>query len=193
MNNLNLKCWMNILYKYDKETYFHSLRVKKYVKIIINNLQKQGIYKEALSTKFINDTIKYSILHDIGKIFISKDILNKPEKLTKKEFDYIKLHTIFGCIISNDKNKILIEIIKYHHENWDGSGYPNNLSNFNIPLSARIVSIADVYDALLSSRPYKLKYSEDRSYKLLLNMKYKFDPNIFNMFINICLNKNKMN
>src|SRR5690606_38404648 len=142
--------------------------------------------------KFL-DTIYYaSILHDIGKVGIPDEILHKPGKLTKDEFEIMKRHTVIGAntleemAIFNSENDIIkmgIEIAKYHHERYDGSGYNEGLKGDEIPLSARIMAIVDVYDALRSVRPYKRAFSHDETvYIMTKESEGHFDPRILNLF-----------
>jgi putative two-component system response regulator len=133
--------------------------------------------------------------HDIGKIAISDAILNKPGKLNNEEFDIIKTHTTIGYetlqSIQHDykENTFIslgLQISKSHHERWDGSGYPEGLSKEKIPLAARIVSIIDVYDALISERPYKLPFSKEKSLLLIEEgIGTQFDPVLAKLFIAI--------
>ena len=118
-----------------------------------------------------------SSLHDVGKAYIDTDILNKPGKLTKEEFEKVKLHTVFGeqmldgiTAYKDEKLlKIAKEICRWHHERYDGSGYPDGLKGDEIPISAQLVSVADVYDALVSKRAYKDAYSHDEAVHMILN------------------------
>ena len=134
----------------------HSYRVSLYAKFISEKLN--------CSREFINEIFKYSCLHDIGKIKIENKILDKPGKLTIEEFEIIKKHPLFGIELISDLNlsKIVKNLILYHHEKWDGTGYPCSLCGNNIPLEARIVGLRDVYDALRENRCYKVGFYQDR-------------------------------
>ena len=128
-----------------------------------------------------------SMLHDVGKIGIPDIILNKPGKLTEEEFEVMKTHTIIGYkILSKQKNEIFglaAKIALYHHENWDGSGYPEGLAGEDIPLEARIVAIIDNYDALISDRVYRKAWPENKVLEYIKDMKgIKFDPKITDLF-----------
>lgn len=174
----------------DNDTGKHLDRMKKYSKQIAELLSKEDKYKDIIDIDYINDIERFSPLHDIGKVAIRDEILLKPAKLTKEEFDIMKTHTIYGGKVLRlaDENiakighgifKMGIEIAEGHHERWDGTGYPKGIKGESIPLSARIVAIADVLDALTSKRPYKKPYSFEDS----INIIYKesgnhFDPNI---------------
>jgi putative two-component system response regulator len=149
-----------------------------------NNLAKE---------EFLDTIILSSSLHDIGKIAISDTILNKPGKLTKEEFEVIKTHTTKGYDMLKeiekdyDDNMFLslgLQISKSHHERWDGGGYPEGLRGNEIPLAARIVAVVDVYDALISERPYKKAFSKEKSLKIIEEgVGSHFDPVISNIFI----------
>lgn len=129
-----------------------------------------------------------SMLHDVGKIGIPDMVLNKPGRLTEEEYEIMKTHTIIGYkILSKQRNEIFelaAKIALYHHENWDGSGYPEGLSGEEIPLEARIVAIVDNYDALTSNRAYRKAWSEDRTLEYIKDMRgIKFDPRITDLFL----------
>ena len=126
-----------------------------------------------------------SILHDVGKIHIPDRILQKPGKLTPAEFEIMKTHTLAGERIlgQTDFYQTAREIARSHHERWDGSGYPDGLSGASVPLAARIVSVADVYDALTSERPYKTAWPHRRALEEMARLKGKFfDPEILEAF-----------
>ncbi len=135
------------------------------------------------------DTIKMAApMHDIGKIGISENVLNKPGKLTDEEFSYIKTHTDIGYRILRDSKLILMdsasEIAKSHHENWDGSGYPKGLKGEEIPMGARIVAIADVFDSLCHKRCYKEPWPVDEAVEYIQKQKgIKFDPDLVDAFV----------
>ena len=136
-------------------------------------------------------------LHDIGKVGIPDSILLKPGKLTLSEFDVMKGHAAIGAnlihefMMANDlmENEVLntaYDIAKYHHENFDGTGYPEGLKSTSIPWTARIMTIVDVYDALISERPYKIPLSKDDALKEMISISdWKFDPTLFKMFLQI--------
>ncbi|MCF7791278.1 MAG: HD domain-containing protein, partial [Victivallales bacterium] len=136
-----------------------------------------------------------SQLHDLGKIAISDSILQKPGKLTNDEFEIMKKHTVLGSeIIGNSKWFIQsADIALFHHERWDGKGYPNGLKGKDIPLAARIVSIADVFDALISKRPYKKAWKPERAVEeIKRNSGTQFDPAVVDAFLSL-YHKNKLN
>ncbi|MCP5510869.1 MAG: HD domain-containing protein [Leptospiraceae bacterium] len=163
----------------DNETGEHILRMSHYSRIIAKKINLSAIEVELI--------YKAAPMHDIGKIGISDEILLKPGKYTEEEFEIMKSHPKIGYSILEGSSSELIqkgaEIALYHHEKWDGSGYPNQLSGEDIPISGRIVAIADVFDALGSNRPYKKPWalSDIRGY--LLEMKGKhFDPDLLDAF-----------
>lgn len=152
----------------------HIKRIRYYTRILFDYLQKY--YPEYHLTKDeIDSMVRAAALHDIGKIAISDSILLKPGKLTPGEFEIMKTHTILGCEIleqftTNKENsfyKHCYEICRYHHERWDGNGYPDHLVGDEIPLSAQIMAIADVYDALISKRVYKEAYAPEYAYQIM--------------------------
>jgi len=185
----------------DKLTSDHLSRVGDLAYVLAGELPSD-LYKENHANKqqILESISLSSILHDIGKISISDEILNKPGKLTKEEFDIMKTHTSIGAetlISMRDeslKNNFVvmgIEIALYHHEKWDGSGYPTGISGKDIPLSARIIAIIDVYDALISKRPYKEKYSKEKSLRIMEEgTGTHFDPIIVETFIRIARQSN---
>jgi putative two-component system response regulator len=141
-----------------------------------------------LNKDFIKKITLASPLHDIGKIGIPDSILLKPGKLTPEEFEIMKTHTLIGAKILNSSKQELIQFAKeialYHHEKYNGKGYPFNLKGEEIPLSARIVAIADVFDALTSKRPYKEPYTISDTIDIIKkDSKEHFDPEIVNIFL----------
>jgi response regulator RpfG family c-di-GMP phosphodiesterase len=148
----------------DSDTGNHVRKTAAYCRIIMEGLRRKGYYSDQLTDKFIYDVERSAPLHDIGKIAISDVILNKPGKLTDEEFEIMKTHTTEGkklldrVIESVEGESYLVEgrnLAAYHHEKWNGRGYPEGLSGEDIPLSARVMAIADVFDALTSKRVYK--------------------------------------
>ncbi len=164
----------------DEETGDHIIRIGDYSSLISQKLDQ--------SDQFI-ETIGYAApMHDVGKIGIPDIILLKPGKLTKKEFNIIKGHTLIGAkLLSESKSRILQmarQIALTHHERFNGKGYPNGLSGEKIPLSGRIVAIADTFDALTSSRPYKDPYPPEMVYDILRREREEhFDPDITDIFL----------
>lgn len=147
-----------------------------------------------LSAKFCRAVIKAAPMHDLGKIAVDDTILRKPGKFTNEEYNIMKTHAEKGAAIVENLLKdiedpelvtIAKNIANYHHEFWNGSGYPKHLQGTEIPFEARIMAIADVYDALVSQRCYKEKISCNDAYDIIINsMGTHFDPNLKTYFIN---------
>ena len=178
----------------DKSTGDHIKKTSTYVDLIIKHMKKLGIYSELLTEKYCEDLSNSAPLHDIGKINVPDSILNKPSALTDEEYEEIKNHTKIGSkIISQAIEKVgktesgyLSEakcLAEYHHERWDGKGYPNRISGEEIPLSARIMAVADVYDALVSRRSYKPPFAPEDAMKIIeQGAGTQFDPEIVRAF-----------
>lgn len=158
------------------ETGDHVKRIKYLTRILLKYLAKY-FPKYEMTPEKIDQIARASALHDIGKIGIPDSILLKPGKLTPEEFEIMKTHTTIGCEIlesfkspyTDDFYHYCYEICRYHHERNDGGGYPDHLAGDEIPISAQIVSIADVYEALVSERVYKSAYSNAEAYEMILN------------------------
>ncbi len=155
------------------ESGLHTNRVKKFSRILLNTWR--SFYPECnFSDHDIDLMVNASALHDIGKIAIPDEILLKPGKLTCEEFETMKKHTVLGCEIlenfkqeDNDFYKYCYEICRYHHERSDGKGYPDGLMEEEIPVWAQVVSLADVYDALVSPRVYKTPYEIPEAFRMI--------------------------
>ncbi|MCB2183709.1 MAG: HD domain-containing protein [Desulfobulbaceae bacterium] len=177
----------------DKDTGNHLERIREYAKILATEMAKHVPYKGYITHEYIEDIYLSSILHDIGKVGIPDTILLKPGKLTDTEFEAMKCHTVYGGDTLMESEKMIEmqsflslgkQIAYYHHEKWDGSGYPSGLKGDDIPLSARIVALADVYDALTSLRCYKSAYSHDMAKKIIVEESNKqFDPKVIEAFL----------
>jgi len=161
----------------DPETGNHIRRTQRYVKVLATEVAKYDKYKAVLTPEVITSLYKSAPLHDIGKVGIEDSILLKPGKLTDEEFDEMKNHTTYGrdaiaaaetSIESADNFLIFAKEIAYsHQEKWDGSGYPEGLAGEDIPLSARLMAVADVYDALISKRVYKPAFSHEKAVSII--------------------------
>lgn len=177
----------------DIETGRHLERIGMYTKVIATELKNHPIHKDQVTSQFINHLTLSSVLHDIGKVGIEDAVLRKKGIYTDEERKTMQAHTIIGASTIDkvaDKYpfmgflKMASEIARYHHEKWDGTGYPEGLKGEDIPLSARIVAIADVFDALISERYYKPKYSFEESKRIILESSGKhFDPVIVEAFL----------
>ena len=164
----------------DGETGGHIKRTAKYLEILMYAMAEAGIYSEILTKEYINNIIRSASLHDIGKIGISDDILLKQGSFDENEREYMKQHTTLGgmaiqkVIDATDGESFLYiakDMALCHHEKWDGTGYPDGLSEYAIPLCARIMAIADVYDALTSERPYKKPFIHSKAVDIILSGK----------------------
>ena len=173
----------------------HVIRTKEYVRMIALEMQKKPEYRDILTDDVIDDIVNAAPLHDVGKIAISDVILLKPGKLTKEEFDEMKKHTVKGGdmienIFANLEDPSFLrtakEIAISHHEKWDGSGYPAGLSGEEIPIAARIMAVADVFDALVSKRAYKAPMSPESAFEILVSETgTHFDPGIMEVVCSI--------
>ena len=178
----------------DPETGNHLLRMSIYSSIIAQQLKNDSEYSEQIDSHYIRDILRFAPMHDIGKVGIEDSILLKPGRLTDQERKEMQQHPVIGGDVlrrceSQMNNvghsifKLGIEIADSHHEKFDGSGYPDQLSGTSIPLSARIVAVADVFDALTSKRPYKEAWSVEKALNLLDEESGKhFDPIVVQAF-----------
>jgi|Deesub1362A_J573_1020465.scaffolds.fasta_scaffold00171_34 HD-GYP domain-containing protein (c-di-GMP phosphodiesterase class II) len=164
----------------DPYTKGHSEHVAEIVVNFVNLNSPLNFSKEKIPVIY-----RAALLHDIGKIGITEQVLNKPTKLTEAEFIMIKYHPILGYNLIKPLlfDELIRDAILYHHENFDGSGYPQGLKGDNIPLIARIFRIADYYDALTSSRPYREALKPDEALRIMKEQSNCFDPELFSFFI----------
>lgn len=177
----------------DDETGAHIERVSILCKLLAEKLIALPNYAILIDEHFIDNLYKASTLHDIGKVGIPDSILLKPGKLTPEEFEAIKKHTTIGANTllevqkkypNNEFLEFGINITTYHHEKWNGTGYPCGLAKDEIPLSARIMALVDVYDALRTKRVYKEAYSHEESIEIIKEGKGShFDPDIVDVFL----------
>jgi len=192
---ISIEAIANMVESYDDDTGTHVKRIEQYTSLIVNYLPvtDQNPIENRTTIPFA------SILHDIGKLMIPKDILTKPEKLNEEETVIIRTHALLGGEVLKKANisfkdsfnkdsylKTASDIAMYHHEKWDGSGYPEGLYGENIPKSARIVAIADVYDALRSKRVYKEGFSHEKAVEIIMREREKsFDPDLIDIFLSV--------
>jgi len=179
----------------DSLTGRHIERTTKYIEILLEAMYENDLYIDELKKWDFNSTILSARLHDIGKIAVTDLILNKPDKLTEREYAIMKTHTIEGerlidAIIIESGDVPFLQNAKLfagtHHERWDGAGYPRGLKGTEIPLQGRIMAIADVYDALVSERPYKSAFSHEKAVGIILENKgTSFDPQIVDVFYKV--------
>lgn len=177
----------------DDDTGHHIIRTQFYVKIMLNHMRANRVYEHQLTEERIENIILATPLHDIGKIGIPDAILLKPGPLTTEEFEIMKQHTLMGQKAMNiaakatDQNiffNIAQDITAYHHEKWNGNGYPYGLQGEEIPLCARLVAIADVYDALISKRVYKEAMSHSEAVRIIIKGEGNhFDPKLIEVFL----------
>jgi response regulator RpfG family c-di-GMP phosphodiesterase len=179
----------------DEDTGEHMDRMSIYSRVIAELLYENNVYRDQITMDYIEKIERFSPLHDIGKVGIIDGILLKPGKLTTDEFNEMKKHTDFGAEVLRSAERNMkkkgrslfamgIEIAEGHHERWDGAGYPYGRKGTEIPLSARIVAVADVFDALTSKRPYKEAYSFELSMDIIAGGRGKhFDPKIIDVFL----------
>lgn len=179
----------------DKCTGNHVRNTASYVRLILNRMREDGLHTDLLTDEYIADVVSSAPLHDVGKIKVSDTLLNKPGKLTEEEFAAMKLHTLAGGEIidsaieqvADDSSLYLNEAKKltlYHHERWDGKGYPFGIRGEEIPLSARVMAVADVFDALVSRRSYKEGFPVSQALDIIREESgTHFDPEVVRVFL----------
>lgn len=176
VNILSKICNSNLLNKLDPITYKHSINVARYASWFDNCIRNNA-----------NEYMGYysGLLHDIGKMQIDNKILNKPSKLLMEEFNIVKKHPVIGCNILMEAGfpKEIVDAVHFHHEKYDGTGYPKGLKGDNIPLLARMISICDVFDALTTDRPYRKAHSKNEALQIMRRMDGHFDLGLLLIFI----------
>ena len=189
-----LACLNALAMARDNETGNHILRTQHYVKKLALRLKEMGSYKIKLSDEMIKLLFKAAPLHDIGKVGIPDSILHKPGRLNDEEWQVMKTHATIGrAILASAELEtqggsgvitVAIQIAGDHHEKWDGSGYPSGLKGEEISLPARIMALADVYDALMSKRIYKAEWSHEDVVSEIASQRGKhFDPLVVDAFM----------
>ena len=176
----------------DKKTGGHIARTQRYMKALIEGMIQTGLYSETIKQWNLDVVLLSAQLHDVGKIAITDLILNKPDKLTVEEFEIMKTHVTVGVdaikkIMSNTEEHEFLHyallIAGSHHEKWDGTGYPMGLKGTDIPLEGRLMAVADVYDALISERPYKKAFTHEEAKKIIEEGSgTHFEPAIIEIF-----------
>ena len=184
----------NLIENRDMETGEHVARTSRYVRALSEFARADHVYADQMTDHFIAQLYRVAPLHDVGKIVVPDDILKKPGGLTEPEFNQIKRHAseggrvireVLGGVAEDEHLALASDIAAWHHERWDGKGYPNGLSGEEIPLSARIMAIADVYDALISERCYKKALSTDEAFRIMQQgAGTHFDPNLIGVLLN---------
>jgi len=176
----------------DNETGMHLERIRYYCRELAESMDRSGSFGNDVNRHFIDNLFMTCSLHDIGKVGVPDRILLKPGRLDTEEFEIMKTHTVIGFTTLNDALehspsaqylRMATEVARSHHEKFDGSGYPDGTKAKKIPLSARIVAVADVYDALISKRVYKPAFRTEEAIKIIREGKGKhFDPDIVEVF-----------
>ena len=195
MQNHTIESLSNLVENRDEDTGEHVRRTRAYVELIAVQLMKNNIYPGIITPKYIRFLKRAAPMHDIGKIVVPDAVLKKPGKLTKEEFELMKRHASEGGRIVHEildgyedpeYIQITADIATHHHERWDGAGYPDKLKAESIPVCARIMAIADVFDALVSPRVYKSPMTYEEAYSIIESgMGTHFDPIIAKEFLNI--------
>ena len=194
IKRVSIETIINLIESYDDDTGSHVKRIEAYSKLLLENIPN---VKNRYSKDLIDSIPFASLLHDTGKFLIPKEVLNKPAKLDEDEFKIMKTHAeIGGELLTKANNdfrkdfnkdsylKVASDIAYYHHEKWNGNGYPKGLKESEIPISARIVAIVDVYDALRSKRVYKQPFSHERSLNIIQSESgISFDPELVGIFV----------
>ncbi|MDR2729812.1 MAG: response regulator [Treponema sp.] len=179
----------------DKETGGHNDRTSAYMKILIEGMIENGVYAGEMREWNLEKVVLSAKLHDLGKIHIIDSVLNKPGKLSADEYEHIKVHTTEGARIIDrmiehtGEEEFLYNaklFAEFHHERWDGKGYPHGLEKTEIPLQGRILAIVDVYDAIVSKRPYKEAATDEEAADIIAAEAGKqFDPKIVEVFLEV--------
>jgi len=195
LQNAMVSVLANMVENRDVQTGKHIERTTMYIKILLDSMFERDVYTDEIRLWNLDEVISSARLHDIGKIAISDLILNKPGKLTTEEFELMKTHTtegekIIDSIIAESGNEAFLHNAKlfagFHHEKWDGTGYPHGIAGADIPLQGRIMAIVDVYDALVSNRPYKTAFTHEKAVEIIKDSKGShFDPKITDVFLAI--------
>ena len=185
----------NVIEERDNETGGHNDRTAAYIKILIKVLKERGVYVDEINGWALEMVASSARLHDVGKIHIQDTILNKPAKLDREEYEKMKLHTTEGARMIDKMIEQTGEVeflnnaklfAEYHHERWDGTGYPHGLKGTDIPLQGRIMAIVDVYDALISKRPYKEAFTVEEAVQIIAaSAGLHFDPKIAEVFLEV--------
>jgi len=169
------------LYARDRQTHEHAERVRQYA---LELSAEVGIRDDATLTAIRSA----AILHDVGKLGIPDSVLQKPGPLTDEEYDLVKQHATIGAdlVAAAGGPGLLPDIVRHHHENWDGSGYPDRLAGLDIPVGARVIAIVDCYDALTSDRPYRRALSHDSALAMIHQRRaVMYDPQMTDAFMRV--------
>lgn len=193
MQNRIISSLASLIESRDMETGEHVTRTSTFVETLARDAIQDGVYTDELDEEFVSDMHLLAPMHDIGKIIVSDRILRKPGRLTEEEFEEMKQHAAAGGAIIRDvlsgvtdeeRMSFASDIATYHHEKWNGTGYPKGLSGEQIPLSARIMAIADVFDALISDRCYKKAMPVEEAVQIIRDgAGSHFDPKLVEVFL----------
>ncbi|MCR5184593.1 MAG: HD domain-containing protein [Bacilli bacterium] len=183
----------NLIESRDGETGKHVARTSEYIKVLVEDCRAEGVYADVLTDHYIELLYTLAPMHDVGKILVSDKILKKPGKLAPEEYEEIKKHAVFGGdvvrqvlagVTDEEYLSFASDIATYHHEKWDGNGYPKGLKGEEIPLCARLMTVADVFDALVSRRCYREALPMDQAIRLMKEKSGNhFDPKIAEVFL----------
>jgi len=195
MQNSIISVLADMVENRDKGTGGHIERTSIYIKILIDAMLERGVYADEIKKWDVDRIISSARMHDLGKISITDMIMNKPDKLTNEEYEIMKTHALEGeriideIMLRTGEGEFLRNARLFagcHHERWDGKGYPRGLKGEEIPLQGRIMAIVDVYDALVSERPYKKAFPEDEAIKIIMeNAGTHYDPKIAETFYEV--------
>ena len=179
----------------DGSTGGHIKRTTTYVKLLAEELRHRGIYQEELTDEYLENLYKAAPMHDIGKIAVPDIVLQKPGRLTEEEFQIIQEHTLrggeiiketFGHLENEQYTKMAYEVARHHHEKWNGKGYPDGLKRGEIPLCARIMAIADVFDAVSEKRCYRDAMPLEQCFEIIAKGSGQaFEPLLVEVFLDI--------
>ena len=193
MQNALILVLADIVESRDKNTGAHVRKTAAYTDIILRRMKAKGLYPDILTDDYISDVVNSAPLHDVGKIQVPDAILNKPARLNDEEFEIMKSHTTAGRDILSEAISLVPNsgylnearnLAAYHHEKWDGSGYPTGIAGEEIPLSARVMAVADVFDALVSKRSYKKPFTFEEAKQIIVEGSGKhFDPDVVDAFV----------
>lgn len=195
MKSKNLIIIAELIESRDSSTGEHIKRMSRYAGLIAEEMRKRGYYSDILTKSYIKKLVKAAPLHDIGKIFVPDFILTKPGRLTAEEFEIMKLHTenggkiileTFSEFCGEEYRNAAYQIARYHHEKWNGGGYPEGLKREEIPLCARIAAVADVFDAISEDRCYRKALPLEECFKIIeRGIGEDFDPLAAKTFLEV--------
>ena len=194
-HNETVMSFANLIENRDNNTGGHIKRTVRYVRLITDELRERDYYSDILTDEYVANLLKSAPMHDIGKISVPDAVLCKPGRLTNEEFEQMKQHTEKGGDIiretfrnlgNEEYRKVAFEVARFHHEKWNGKGYPDGLKRKEIPLCARIMAVADVFDAISENRCYRAAMPMDKCFEIIAQGSGQdFDPLIAELFVEI--------